>query len=390
VLRLSLITLGDPQRRTGGSLYNRRLVELAPRHGARIRTHTAASSWLPVEVVRGRSLVADVRAHEPDALLVDSIAAAAVSPWFAALDGVPAVALVHQLPGGPGVDPMRPGIRARADVATYRRARVVVAVSEWLGRRLERFGVDDCAIRIAAPGRDDVGGAPASAADLRQRRRMAVLCVANWSAHKGILEAVEAVARLDPLDACLHLVGEPRFGGAAYERRVRARIGEADVRERAVVHGPMPPDRVRTMYADADVLLLPARDEAYGSVFGEAMAAGLPVVAWHDGNVPFLVRPDREGLLTAPGDVAGLARDLQRLAGDGELRRRLGAAARRRAAALATWDETTAAVLAAVLEAGSTTRRERLASLGSHRNGKEPSHQADRKTVRSIEDTARE
>jgi glycosyltransferase involved in cell wall biosynthesis len=56
-------------------------------------------------------------------------------------------------------------------------------------------------------------------------------------------------------------------------------------------------------------------------------------------------------LLPSPGDVAGLRRALARLAGDDDLRRRMGAAAGRRAAARPTWAQSAALFFAALREA---------------------------------------
>jgi glycosyltransferase involved in cell wall biosynthesis len=86
--------------------------------------------------------------------------------------------------------------------------------------------------------------------------------------------------------------------------------------------------------------VLPSSREPYGTVYGEAMAAGLPVVGWRAGNLPFLARHGEEGLLVERGDLDGLAAALATLAGGEALRRRMGAAARRRAAGFPTWEQT--------------------------------------------------
>jgi glycosyltransferase involved in cell wall biosynthesis len=89
-----------------------------------------------------------------------------------------------------------------------------------------------------------------------------------------------------------------------------------------------------------DAFVLPSFEEPYGTVWGEAMAAGLPVVGWHAGNLPFLADHEREGLLAPVGDVPALSRAIERMARDPELRTAMGRSARERAAARPTWDET--------------------------------------------------
>ena len=49
------------------------------------------------------------------------------------------------------------------------------------------------------------------------------------------------------------------------------------------------------LYRSADVFVLPSYREPYGTVYGEAMAAGLPVVGWRAGNLPNLARARPRG-----------------------------------------------------------------------------------------------
>ena len=115
-----------------------------------------------------------------------------------------------------------------------------------------------------------------------------------------------------------------------------------------VVHGPLTREAVAALYAGADAFVLPALREPYGTVWGEAMASGLPVVGWRAGNLPYLADDGREGLLAPPGDVEALARALATLAADEALRRRLGEAARHRASSRPTWAESAAAFFEAI------------------------------------------
>jgi glycosyltransferase involved in cell wall biosynthesis len=98
------------------------------------------------------------------------------------------------------------------------------------------------------------------------------------------------------------------------------------------------------------VVVVQSLREPYGTVYGEAMASGLPVVGWRAGNLPYLAGHEREGLLAEPGDLAGLVSALRRLAEDEELRTTLGVAARQRAATFPTWEQTAERFFTAVRE----------------------------------------
>ncbi len=62
----------------------------------------------------------------------------------------------------------------------------------------------------------------------------------------------------------------------------------------------------------------------------EAMAWGIPVIATPVGGIPELITHGENGLLVQPGDIPALTQALRDLAGNMELREKLGRAARAR------------------------------------------------------------
>ena len=117
--------------------------------------------------------------------------------------------------------------------------------------------------------------------------------------------------------------------------KLRSRVTPA----RVVVHGPVSRDEVATLLAAADVFVLPSYQEPYGTVYGEALAMGLPLAGWRAGNLPHLAQDGRQAVLAPAGDVPALAAAVCRLASDEELRRRLSRGAKVRGGALPRWDD---------------------------------------------------
>jgi glycosyltransferase involved in cell wall biosynthesis len=353
ILTVSLVTLGDPGRLTGGYRYHRRMAELAPACGAEVRFVSFPDRPFPLPALAGPAVLRQTSAS--DVLALDSIAAAFLAPWLLRRPGPPVAGSLHQPPGGIDHRPPRRGVQAPLDRLAWRRARLLLVASQALGDELTAQGFPPERLRVVPPGRDlppaPVGPPP----DLRQGRRAALLSVGNWVERKGFLELLEAVARLPDGLATLHLAGDDG-ADPAYGARVRERLARPDLAGRVVVHGPLPAERVAALYQAADVFALPSLREPYGTVWGEAMAAGLPVVGWRAGNLPHLATDGREGLLAAPGDVAALSAALARLASDEELRRRLAAAAAERAATRPTWAESAALFFGALREAASGAR----------------------------------
>jgi glycosyltransferase involved in cell wall biosynthesis/GT2 family glycosyltransferase len=88
--------------------------------------------------------------------------------------------------------------------------------------------------------------------------------------------------------------------------------------------------RLRQLYAECDVFVLPTRADMSPWVILEAMATGRPVIATRTGGIPDMVQDGKTGFLIEPGDGALLTERLRTLLSDAELRRCFGAAGRER------------------------------------------------------------
>jgi glycosyltransferase involved in cell wall biosynthesis len=83
------------------------------------------------------------------------------------------------------------------------------------------------------------------------------------------------------------------------------------------------------VYEAADIVCqLSDWEELFGWMIAEAMAYGKPIVATKVGGIPELVNDSVSGFLVERNDPVSAAERLNRLAGDPELRRRLGDAGR--------------------------------------------------------------
>ncbi|MDQ3104684.1 MAG: glycosyltransferase family 4 protein [Actinomycetota bacterium] len=149
---------------------------------------------------------------------------------------------------------------------------------------------------------------------------------------KGFADLLHALARLadDGQEFRCRLYGEgPLLGELT---ALRDALGLAD---RVELMGPASSDQIVAALASADAFVLTPRVTADGdrdgipNVLVEAMACGLPVVTTSAGGITELVHDDVNGLVCAPGDVAGIAGALRRLLCDPRLRGRLATVARR-------------------------------------------------------------
>jgi glycosyltransferase involved in cell wall biosynthesis len=217
----------------------------------------------------------------------------------------------------------------RQKMRFYERSRVtVVAPSSWIERLaresplLQRFRVQRIPNGIdldAFHPRDR----PAARRQLEiDPQTTVVLFVAHGlddNPRKGDAHAIEALRRLGgrPRTLCL-LAGE---GGERWQAQVPIpvrRLGFID-----------DPQLLAAAYRAADVFLAPSLLENLPNSVLEALASGVPSVAYDTGGMGDAVRHLETGWLAAQGDLAGLTEGVRHLVEDDALRKRLGAECRR-------------------------------------------------------------
>lgn len=213
------------------------------------------------------------------------------------------------------------------DGAVFRRARAITATSKWAADDLSRR-YPDCAPKVHVmpyPVRLDV-------------------CDATWPAerYRRASSAGSGPARV------LFMGGDfPRKGGPELLRAWQ----HAGLADRAVLtlvtswpirQGDLPRGTVvrrgvvpyspqwRDLWRQTDLFVMPTKGEAFGMVFQEAAAAGVPAIGTRINAIPEIVEHEVTGVLLAPGDERALVDAMRQLVGSPERRRKMGEAARRR------------------------------------------------------------
>ena len=165
---------------------------------------------------------------------------------------------------------------------------------------------------------------------LRQELRLAqndivVGCVAVMRAQKGhraLIDAIEPLIREQPN---LHLVFVG--GGSPVFEQVQAHIAEKGLAKRVHLMGSR--NDVPNLLAGFDLFALATEQEASGTVFVEAAAAGLAVVGTNVDGVPEMMENGVTGLLVPLHDQAALTAALKKLIEDPDLRLQMGHAGQR-------------------------------------------------------------
>lgn len=227
-----------------------------------------------------------------------------------------------------------------------RRCDAVIAVTPWEAQLFARRGVEPRRL-VVATNAIDLGRYPAVASEgIRERVRALwglgpdtriVTFLGRKSPHKNIPVLIEAAAKLGrTTDLALVLVG-PR---SDWYQAARAGWSARGLR---MIDVPTVPETTKlAVLAASDVLVQPSLREAFGIVFLEAWASGIPVVGANFGAVPDVVADG--GLTFTPDDPADLAAKIGWLLEHPEEGRAMARRARERAAREHTWERIGSAV----------------------------------------------
>jgi glycosyltransferase involved in cell wall biosynthesis len=210
-------------------------------------------------------------------------------------------------------------------LATYKTLpHKVVTVSEWVRRYLISVGVPEGNVATVYTGIQHPP--PVEHSSLRQELSLAdddivIGTVAILRFEKGHRELIDAAEPLLAEFPRMHLVfaGD----GPIYER-LQAYIAEKGLSGRIHLLGLR--RDIPNVLAGCNFFALATWQEALGTSYIEAMAAGLAVIGTAVDGVPEVVQHEVNGLLVPAKDQAALTGALRTLASDADLRRRFGQA----------------------------------------------------------------
>jgi glycosyltransferase involved in cell wall biosynthesis len=154
-----------------------------------------------------------------------------------------------------------------------------------------------------------------------------ILCVGRLTPAKGQHLLIDAVERLAQQGRGIRL---RLVGNGPDEASLRKQAAQIAILECIVFEGAVNQDRIRTLYAAADLFCLPSFAEGLPVVLMEAMAMGIPCVATQITGIPELIRNNIDGLLVPPSDLDALVEALASLMDDPALRQRLAGSGRAR------------------------------------------------------------
>lgn len=136
-----------------------------------------------------------------------------------------------------------------------------------------------------------------------------IVCVAYFQRRKGIIEVIQALAKLSS-DTHLLIVGMP--AEADYYAEVLRTIDKLNLTDRVIIAGQQPHEKLPLFYNAANVTVLVSYWEGCPNAIMESLGCGTPVIATPVGSVPEQVIPGKNGYIVPMKDPDALAEALRK------------------------------------------------------------------------------
>lgn len=325
----------DYARRTGGFVYNSRLIEALARQGSRILPIGIETAFPAIGEEALAALAPNLSAIGRNGLLLtDHIHVCQLLPLLRRAP-FPVVSIFHHsLVVEHGNPHDEEGLRlSRMEGEALAASCGIIATSQESRRYLEEhYSIDAGRIRVAVPGNERTPRSKVGSA-----RPLEILSIGAVIPRKRYDYILEAASRLQSRDWRWRIAGDPnRYPELVAE--LRRNIAELGLGGRVELLGEVSDSDLASLWQTASLFVAGSRYEGYGMAVAEALCRGVPVVTTDSGAVATWASG---GVIGAPADDApataalidALLADPERLAKEAERAWRFGQS-------LPTWEET--------------------------------------------------
>ena len=344
-MEIGLVIYGSLKQRSGGYLYDRKLVEGLNSLGDRVNIISLPSRTYTGNLLSNfsRELMRRLTARPFDVLLEDQLTHPSLllpnRRLRRAGSSYPIVTLVHHLRSSePHSRALRSAYRSveraylrTVDGAIYNSRVTRSEVDRALGMKLP--GV------VAHPGRDHLNRQvdPQAIRDRASRHLpLRLVFLGNLIPRKGLHILLESLAALPSDRWRLTVIGSLEFD-RSYSASIRREVERMNGKVRLL--GPLPHDRLQEHLMRSHAMVIPSSYEGFGIAYLEGMGFGLPAIATIAGGASDFVRDGENGYLIPPNDPSALVDRLASLDADRALLAQMGEQALADFNSHPTWEE---------------------------------------------------
>ncbi len=351
-MKIGLVIYGSLQIRSGGYLYDRKLVEYLHQQGDSVQIVSLPWRNYARHLADNfsASLPGDLARLDVDVLIQDELNHPSLFQLNRRVRSrvrYPIISLVHHL----RISEQHPGLLmplyrwvehsylASTDGFVFNSQTTRDAVAKTLGR-------DPARCVVAFPAGDRLNPV-ISDADIEARAQqpgpLRLVFLGNLIRRKGLHTVLQALARLPDRICSLTVIGDPK-AEPSYTTRIMRMVPGQQRTGRVRFCGPLDQEALAAELRRHHVMVMPSSYEGFGIAYLEAMGFGLPCIASTAGGAREIISHGDNGFLVEADATAALAGHLADLHGDRERLARMGAQARQRYAHHPTWQQSMARI----------------------------------------------
>lgn len=146
-------------------------------------------------------------------------------------------------------------------------------------------------------------------------KKKKILSVARYTEQKGVRYLLDALNQLKEkgYDFEAEIVGE-----GPLEEEFKKKIEQSSLSSSVFLMPMMPQEKLKILYDECDIFVLPSIEEGFGLVLVEAQLFRKPVVGINSGGIPDIIENGKTGLLAEPRDSHSLSSAIEKLLTDGD------------------------------------------------------------------------
>lgn len=345
-MRLGLVVYGDLSIRTGGYLYDRRLVHHLRQAGVQVEVIGLPVQKYGASLLEGlrRTALPELMGGGYDGLLQDELTHPSLFRTNRALQratGKPIVTIVHHLRSS---EPHRGWLQHLyrwVEGMYLTSVNAVIANSQATWHSVRNVMGSQIPSVVAPPGRGHFS--PDLSQEEIERKAydqnpLDILFLGSVTPRKGLHHVVNALLPMERLDFRLTVIGRDQVS-PRYVRSIRNSMQTAGILDRVNWLGESSDEQVQRALRAANLLIIPSSYEGFGIAYLDAMGFGAVPIGSQCGGAKELIHHGVNGFLVDPEDERALASLIDQLAGDRQRLKGVAVNAFHRYGEQPTWKE---------------------------------------------------
>ncbi|OKY78355.1 MAG: Glycosyltransferase, RfaG family [Candidatus Methanohalarchaeum thermophilum] len=336
MIKIGLIVYGNLNQKSGGYLYDRRLIDYLRKKDTEIQIFPIRKPKNLFENKKTSSrLLKSILDKKIDLLLQDELTHASLTNLNNRLreKEVKLVSIVHHLGYLSDRCKFRKKLHKQIEKNYIKTVDNYIFNSKSTKKTVQNIKKDIKKDVIAYPGKDNFNY---ETKYHMTREKIKLLFVGNILPHKCLDILIKSLGLLDiPIE--LNIVGKKL--DKKYMELLIKKTQKLGINNKVDFLGYLNKKELKEQYIDNDILILPSKFEGYGLVVVEAMGFGNPVIATNRGGPTELIEDKENGYLVEPNNPKKISNYISKFYEDKEKIKNFGKTSKEKFKRLTTWNK---------------------------------------------------